>query len=90
MRVIDPYIAEEQSTDDYAPNDLMQNNVNSLISTACDFESTFDTEAVNNFVVEESPNVHNIEDPPVSVFTEGRLQYTKTKIKNNNNNSLRV
>ncbi len=44
---IDPYIAK-QSTDNYATNDLMQNNVNIVMSTACNIESSFDTEAVNN------------------------------------------
>ncbi len=47
---IDPYIAEEQSTDNYTPNDLMQNNVNIVMSTACNIESSFDTEAVNNLI----------------------------------------
>ncbi len=35
---IGPYIAEKQSTDDHAPSDLMQNNVNIVMSTACNIE----------------------------------------------------
>ncbi len=49
---IDLYIAEEQSTDNYAHSDLMQNNVNIVMSTACDIESSF--EALNNLVIEKS------------------------------------
>ncbi len=71
---IDPYIAEEQSTDNYATNDQLQNNVNIVMSTACNIESSFDTEAANNLVIETSPNVHNVEDPLVSAFTEVRLK----------------
>ncbi len=71
---IDPYIAEEQSTDNYAINELMQNNVNIVMSTACNIESSFNTEVVNNLVIEKSHNVHNIEDHIVSAFTEARLK----------------
>ncbi len=77
---IDPYIAEEQSTDNYVPNDVMQNNVNIVMSTACNIESSFDAEAVNNLVIEKSPNVHNIEDCLVSAFTEARLKNPKSLI----------
>ncbi len=42
------------------------------MSTACDVESSFDTEAINTLVVEDSPNVHNKEDPLIIAFTVAR------------------
>ncbi len=30
----------------------MQNNVNIVMSTACNIESSFDTEAVNNLIID--------------------------------------
>ncbi len=57
----------------------MQNNVNIVMSTACNIELSFDTEAVNNLAIEKSPNVHNIEDR-LSAFTEARQNNPKSLI----------
>ncbi len=69
---MDAETADEESTEDYVPDDSMY--------ISCHIESSFDTEDVNNPVVEDITNVHIIEDPLVSAFTEARQKNAKSLI----------
>ncbi len=81
---IDPYIAGEQSTDNYTPNDPMQNNVNIVMSTACNIESSFDTEAVNNLVnmnIQMFPELNDFREkhPKTFIFAHLNINFVHRK-----------